>query len=286
MSHESTDLQTPEGTPAPVQVRQNDKGWSFTNGDRVAGPYKRKQLLDVEFEQKLSAELGVSRKDVAVAMLGVEQLAPPVEKEFNLEHGKLSLFLDRERTPIVSPVDISEHYVFQLAYMPCEIELPPRKEGGSSRTESIEHPFVVYDYKGKRGLAPIDRNRVEVGKDKSLFHVRTPQPLPSMISPRTVRAFLEGDEVDDPSSLYEQALHYLKRKSDQDQDCYYAVSAIHGLGTHFLEAFDVYPYLRFFGPPDSGKTNTNYTLGGISFHPVATPDISDPSFYRSMFMVA
>src|SRR5436309_7345534 len=142
-------------------------------------------------------------------------------------------------------VDISEHYVFQLAYMPCEIELPPRKEGGSSRTESIEHPFVVYDYKGKRGLAPIDRNRVEVGKDKDPFHVRTPQPLPSMISPRTVRAFLEGDEVDDPSSLYEQALHYLKRKSDQDQDCYYAVSAIHGLGTHFLEAFDVYPYLRF-----------------------------------------
>ena len=194
------------------------------------------------------------------------------EVEFLLEENvKLSVFLDKHRSPTISPVEINESLVLQPTFLPSRI-----LDSKSEQSKETDFPCIVYNFKGNRGIAPVYKRRIRIG-DCTLV-VGDLYPLNSMVSTRTVKDYLEGREVDG-KELYERTFRHSKDNVDLEVDIYYHIGTLYEVGTHFHPAYQTYPYLHPRGPPICGKTRANYTFSSCAFHPQLSPDISDASFY-------
>ena len=194
------------------------------------------------------------------------------EIDFLLDNNvKLSVLLDRDRSLMISSAEINGDLVFQPTFLPSRLIDPKSQE----QTET-DYPIIVYNLKGKRGIAPIFKRRIRI--EDQTFLVGDIYPLNSMMSTKAVAEYMQGRDVDG-RDVYDRGHKHLKDNVDLESDLYYHVGNLYRGATHFHSAFQTMPYIEYHGPPVCGKTRANYTIASACFHPVLSPDISDASFY-------
>jgi hypothetical protein len=206
----------------------------------------------------------------------------------NFEDGRVKVTVNKELQTAkrTNGQEIRRDHVFYSIYLPC-VKTIPKGRGKQSeddmQDEECDLPFLIYERGGRRGWVLIPKSgRVRLGEDD--FLVSRPMQYPFALDPKLLKQFIEGLHYS-PQEIFRAVNGYLGRRIDfsgTNTPSYDMcdICSIWGIGTHFHQAFNVYPYIKYEGPSGCGKTTANWTVGLISYHPILTPDVSDAGFYR------
>ena len=150
-----------------------------------------------------------------------------------------------------------------------EIQIRPNNHTGGQVSfiwrPSISLAELVYD--SKRGLRFAVRDSGKVHYTKN---VEGNSPLPWLepyARTRTLRLPTETAPYGSLDDLAANARDFIHRYFDCDP-IYESVVTLFVLHTWVYERFDAVPYLRFLGPPSSGKSRGTQTIGALCYHPL------------------
>lgn len=188
----------------------------------------------------------------------------------------------------IGAYEINGDDVFYTVYLPCIVTKVSGKKGQEDDTEAeqLEYPFLMYKRNPlvakERGVKFINPGTrlVTIGDNK--YRMRGVMNYPWAMD-TTDLTWFENDTPIDPEKLYQLVRGYVKRRIDFEPSTkydLYDITSTWAIATHFHQAFDNFPFIKYEGPPGCGKTTANWTIACISFHPILTPDVSDAGFYR------
>ena len=210
-------------------------------------------------------------------------------QSFTCKGKHVQVLLGEERAREIGAYDISTEQVLYVAYAPCMVTPPPKiVKGAEIEQESLlqNWPFLTYKRAYEKGWIPLTDKNTPVRLGSRTFIIQSISPYPFALDISKLTDWLNSETVAiDARNLFTDTRDYVTRHVDFvsaiDQKFSYAnLVTIWGIATHFHQAFDTFPFIKYSGPPGCGKTTANATVASISFHPVLTPDISDSGFYR------
>lgn len=194
----------------------------------------------------------------------------------------------------VSPFEISPSRVLYQSQVSCLTELAGRRRRNrrdseyneESEPELVERElaFLIYVTQGSRGWGHIPKSgRVQIDQSKLLVAPGVQYPL--ALTTKMLDAFRKGEFDIDPVDMFSIVNAFQQNRidfsgTDQGIVRFSEICSIWAIGTHFHQAFRTFPFIKYEGPSGCGKTTANWTTASICFHPIPTPDLSDPSLYR------
>jgi len=270
------EAETPAG---PLRLWHDGEGFFLSLGDRKS---TWKPSLNMVESGELAGQFPGLEEEINKAALKLKmrllaekpELRPPNFSP-NFQTEKYNIVISEEGADEWGANEIRENLVMQLVYLPVYIK-PLEREGEAKETK---WPFIVYNYNGEIGLSPVVNGKVRLSSLEGGMEIRVPkeivEPPNGLKDPKLA---LAGRP--DPREVWREVLEFVNRHVDYESEEDAIITALWAVGTHFYQAFYAFPLLKFEGPPGCGKTQANYTIGSISFHPIFTPDLSESAFFR------
>jgi hypothetical protein len=209
------------------------------------------------------------------------------QKHFEVNGSHIIVDMSLEMAKRTSGQEITQDRVFYPTHLQCLVRVA-KGRGKQAEDEYVEEerdiPFLIYETGVTRGWVPIPKTgRVKVGHDE--FLVSRPMQYPFALDTKLLNQLIEGLHYN-PHEIFKTVKEdYLDVRVDFSGTSTASydigdVCAIWVIGTHYHQAFNVFPYIKYEGPSGCGKTTANWTVALIAYHPILTPDVSDAGFYR------
>jgi len=222
--------------------------------------------LSLESVSKISSETKVES--------ATSTLSSVLPSGFRVDNRVLRILWDRHVSTLMSSVAITDSLILHPVILPTEVA-----DNSGNAVDTRDSIFLLWNHKGKRGISPVIGHLVDV--DGLRLNVGQVYPLESMASDRLAKRWLEGESIaKDLVKEYERNLHQIRERVEMPNETYEHIACLYRIATHFHSAFQTFPYLDIIGPPMSGKTRLNYTVGAGTLHPILTPDLSSSAFFH------